>query len=134
MAKTTVVIEVPEFTANTSFFTPFWQILAQLKSPYENKIKELLVNAARHEPRPSGEHYQNQTGQLRKATKAEGRLDTEIRLYVDQTQVDYAKYIIEPKYFNDPFIDEAIELKRPEITALIVELWTKAITEFNNLP
>lgn len=146
-----------EFTINTpdiskfvgrSYFNEFYEIMAVMRVPYEQEIKKLLQDYARDGHRQSkGRHYQNRTGQLRDATRAEGtfghELNQAIRLYVDQSQAEYAGWIIKGHRkgkhgmviwnggHGDPFINEAIEALKPEIDRLVIDLYNKAIAEWN---
>lgn len=135
MAGFTVTIETPKIHLG-GFFSEFWRILSADKVAAEDKIKKILLDYARGGHGSGGKHYQSQTGQLNASTKTDGSfgLGSEIRLYVDQTQVDYAQYIIEVKYFDDPFIDESLRANMPEINAIVIKLYGEAVTKFNNLP
>lgn len=148
MANLTVTIEVPDLQQikNTSFFADFYAHLARTKSEAESKIKKILLDYARDGHKQSGgKHYKNQTGRLSKSTKVEASLDKEIRLYVDTTELDnYAGWIVNGHRKGkggqvitwnngkgDPFIDETIEAKLPEITKIIIEYYNQAIAIFN---
>lgn len=129
MAQFSVTIQTPEIALG-GFFSEFWKILASDKQATEEEIKRLLQETARED-----HDYTVQTGQLQRATKAEGSFDIgkEIRLYVDVTQADYAYYIIEPEYYDDPFIDDALMRLRPIIDTLVQDLYETAIRKFNSL-
>lgn len=136
MAEFSVTIETPKIHLG-GFFSEFYRILSANKVSAEDKIKKILLEYARDGHRAQGgNHYENQTGQLSEATKTDGSFDlgSEIRLYVDETQVEYAQYIIEEKYFDDPFIDESLTANLPEINAIIIKLYTEAVNQFNSLP
>ena len=136
-----IVITTPKIELRGGFFSKFWEILDAKKKPYEDEIKRLLQDTARND-----HDYTSQTGELRESTKAIGSfgIDKQITLYVDGTRlgpevvddqvVGYAKYIIEPQYFNDPFITEALQRNEPIIQNLVQDLYNDAIREFNNLP
>ena len=133
-----ITIKTPEIHLG-GFFSEFWRILASDKQSAEAQIKKLLLDFARtgHEDL-TGRHYENQTGQLERATKVDGsfNIGDEIRLYVDRTQVDYAQYVIHPngKWTGDPFIDESIEHNLPAINQIIKDLYNTAVEKFNALP
>jgi hypothetical protein len=129
MSKFTVTIETPKIHLG-GFFSEFWRILAVKKAPVEEKIKDLLLSYAQDTHK-----YQHQTRQLRSATKTDGSfgLGKEIRLYVDTTQADYAKYVIEPQYFDDPFIDASFNYNKPKIDQLVRDLYIDAVNTFNAL-
>lgn len=131
MANYSVTIETPDINLGQSFFSDFWAIIVSHKQVTEDEIKRLLQETARED-----HDYTVRTGQLRASTKAEGSFNEgeEIRLYVDMTQQDYAEYIIQPEYYNDPFIDEALQRLMPVITELIQDLYNQAALEFTALP
>lgn len=148
MANLTVTIDVPDLSViqNSNFFAPFYAHLASTKGEAETKIKKILQDYARDGHKKSGgTHYQNQTGRLSKSTKVEGSLDKEIRLYVDTTQLDnYAGWIVNGHRRGkngklitwnngkgDPFIDETMKAKLPEITKIIIDFYNQAIAIFN---
>lgn len=106
----------------------FWEIIKKDKPPYEAEIKRLLQETAR-----SDHDYTRRKGILEEATLTDGSLDVgdEIRLYINTEKATYAKYIIEPEYYDDPFIDDALRRLKPQITDLIVDLYEQAIIKFN---
>jgi len=135
MATYDVEIVIPDIPTG-GFFKKFWDTIKLKKPLTERKIKKILEDYARDGHRQSGgRHYKKQTGRLRKSTRAEGTIDTAIRLYVDETQADYAKYVIEPRsgttWKGDPFIDETMRDKWDEVQALISELYDGAVAEWN---
>lgn len=142
MSEINFSISLPDTSAlgGLSIFSPFFEWIATNKAPLEKEIKRLLTDYARDGHRElSGRHYQNQTGRLRKSTKAEGTfgadLKKEITLYVDLTQADYGKYVINPNpktsWDGDPFIDETMKVMKPVITKKVIDFFNKAILEFN---
>ena len=119
-----VTVGIPE--GDGGFFDDFWKELESLKGPAEEKIKELLEKRAK-----SHHKYKVQTGQLKKATKTEGDFAKGISLYVDTSQADYAKYVIEEKYFNDPFIADSLKFNERKIEKIIKDMYEAAVDEFN---
>lgn len=136
MVSYTIEIKVPEVRENDGFLNRFWDIVKLRKPLAERKIKKILEEYARDGHRElSGRHYQKQTGRLAKSTRAKGGLATQITLYVDETQADYARYVVNPRknssWKGDPFIDETMDAKREEITNIIRELYTDCVVEWN---
>ena len=134
MAGFNVTITTPDVSFYAGgLFGDFWAILAVKKAPVEKEIKRLLDESAKDGHKlGNGRHYENQTGQLRDATYTIGNFgmgESTMVLQVDQDEAPYAKYIIEEKYFDDPFIDEAMEHNFPEITQMIIDLYSDAIME-----
>ena len=137
MVSPTVSIDIPKFS-NGAFFARFWEILESKKAQAEYDIKSLLlVSATYGHTLSKGRHYKNQTGRLNRSTKVDGSLGygEQIRLYVDTEEVDYAKYVINPRkngsWSGDPFINEALDYNRDKIMVVLRDLYNESITEFN---
>ena len=134
-----VTIEMPDTSAiGSSFFSPFFEWIAKHKGPLESDIITLLEDYARDGHKSlGGDHYQNQTGRLRKSTKAEGTFGDDLKksidLYVDLSQAPYGEYVIDGhgSWDGDPFIDETMQVLQPKITMMITTFINKAVTEFN---
>lgn len=139
MSDFSISIALPEIGVGGDFFAPFLESLAQNKKPLEVEIRKLLREYARSGHRQlSGRHYQNETGRLSQSTRSDGdfgnSLNKEIRLYVDTTQANYAKYVINGNgkgWQGDPFIDETIEVLKPKITELIHNFFNQEILRWN---
>ena len=137
--KFNVTISLPDMSSvSTGFFSSFFEWIASHKAPMEEEIKKLLQEYARDGHRQlGGRHYENQTGRLRKSTKAEGTfghdLKKSIDLYVDLSQAPYGEYVIEGHgtWKGDPFIDETIKVLEPKITEIIINFFNEATMEFN---
>jgi len=135
MTKIEFEITTPKVSVN-DMFSQFWIIFNRRKVKTESKIKTLLEQYARtgHRELP-GRHYKKQSGKLAKATKAIVDLDKEIRLYVDVSKANYAKYVIEPRqgstWKGDDFITETIKAKTKEVEELLKQLFNDSIAEWN---
>lgn len=141
MSDFTMTIKMPDMSGvlNSGFFSKFNEYLAVHKEETESKIKKILQNYARDGHRElGGRHYSNQTYRLRSSTRATGDFgkdfEREIKLSVDLTQAPYGVFVIRGNgrgWEGDPFIDEAAQVKQPEITKIIVDYVNEAITKFN---
>jgi len=126
-------------------FGSFVEILDRKKRVVSETIKDLLLEYARHGHLSSdGKHYRPRSGNLQSATKVKGGIETEITLYVDTSEAQYAGYIMEGKRksprsgtvtFNggkgDPFLQEALDYHAVTIAKLVEDMWNEAILEWN---
>ena len=126
-------IKLPKVAVDVNFFQSFFDSLAVAKAPVEEEIKDLLRTTAKTEHR-----YNNQTYRLNQSTLAEGSfgadLKEEIKLYVDVSSAEYAKYIIlgTSKWSPDPFIENSAKKNMPAIQQKIVTLYNEEIQKFNS--
>lgn len=134
MAKFKFEIKMPIIPA-AGFFSQFFNILDRLRPEAEQKIISLLNGFDNY-------HYQKRSGDLLAATKVEGTLDKEIKLYVDMSEVAYGGWILtgqrnDPRYGmvywdGDPFIDNNINENQTEIDDIIRNWINDSVKQWNN--